>query len=185
MQIVGPHGSGKSTLLELLRRELDRSELDHSRLGHSERSGRFEIATAKLHANSLHGSWKSAFRHSREMARLAQQVQCKLSKGGLLIVDGWEQLSWIDARWMLRRARRRNQRLLVTSHRKLRGFVTLYQTHLTRERVNALTDERIGHLSPLQQSLVQGFLESRKIDSQTNLRDLWFDCYDIVNHRSI
>jgi hypothetical protein len=88
-EIVGPHGSGKSTLLVTL-------------IPAVERVGR-QPALATLHQGQ------------RQMPALGATA---LSNDHVLIVDGYEQLSWWS-KWQLQwRCRRAGCGLLVTSHRE-------------------------------------------------------------------
>ena len=48
-------------------------------------------------------------------------------RGGLLILDGLEQLSRAQRRKLRRVSARNDLRILATSHRELNGFQTIYQ----------------------------------------------------------
>lgn len=84
--IVGPHGSGKSTLLETLSQQW-------AKLGINEQRVRL-TASRKREALPLAG----------------------LDADSLLVIDGFEQLSYWKQRWVRWRCQHKSARLLVTTH---------------------------------------------------------------------
>ena len=151
-EIVGPHGSGKSSLVAALAPHL---------------------AAADRHLLSI--SLHDGQRHLRAYAgdRAAVDRRC------LVIVDGYEQLSWFS-RWRLKRlCRRRGCGLLVTSHGPV-GFPRLYTMRPTLETamqiVAGLVDLESG---PIRRADVERLFAVRG----GNLRDVLFDLYDLYEER--
>lgn len=163
--IVGPHGSGKSTLLCSLDRWL-RESFDQ---------------VVKLH---LHAPDTSTLLHRlqnrRVSARRAIESQQRLSRGGLLIIDGLEQLGFLDRIRLLRRARRRQQTLLATAHAPLAGLTTLYRTQIDVRLVRSLTEQLVAGAPPELAKMVRGELDRQNWSTLTNVRQLWFELYDLV-----
>ncbi|WP_146593338.1 ATP-binding protein [Novipirellula galeiformis] len=175
--VVGPHGSGKSTLV----REL----VPHLKRGFA------HWLEVQLHSNlPRHGDmrcpprgpkrWFAQWMHWRRMhARVAAQ-QSQAPRGSLLIIDGLEQLSLLGVfatRW---RAKRSGHAVLATSHREHAGFETLINTTLRPHKIVELTEFLIASLAEPEQERVRRELGRRSLGPQTNLRDLWFDFYDLI-----
>ena len=105
--IVGPHGSGKSSLLETMRKSIPvQYEVDAHRL--SSESTRFD---------RTHKRW------GLDSERWGPQT--------IVIVDGFEQLSWWAQYKLKCLVRNRESRLLVTTHYLMRGFPLLWTTQRT------------------------------------------------------
>jgi len=151
-QIIGPHGTGKSTLLATLIPAL-------------EQAGRSPNLVVLRDGQR----------------RLPPETLVKLGKHApLLIVDGYEQLSWIS-RWRLkRRCRRLGCGLIVTAHRDV-GLTTIYRTsgdsHTARRVVEQLLSG--NESSPLDATeLADAWRRHRG-----NLREMLFDLYDVYERR--
>lgn len=149
-QIVGPHGSGKSTLLLALWPEF-------------ERCGRRPILVT-LHQGE------------RQMPSL---LGTALDARTLLVVDGYEQLTWWS-KWKLdRRCRRTKSGLLVTSHADA-GLPLVYETQpslLVLEQVAAL----LLHDAP--QGVTREDLTNAYQASGGNVRESLFALYDVYQER--
>ena len=151
-QIVGPHGSGKSTLVKSLVQCFSKS-------------GR-NVDSVTFHSGGLFFS--KFFRQRRHWDANTQ-----------LVVDGFEQLHWVQ-RCLLRRACvRRSCGLLVTAHVSV-GLPTLYQTSAdlcTARRIvrflmaaeNCITEDDVSNC-------FRGFAP--------NVREVLFALYDLYEHRS-
>ena len=163
--IVGPHGTGKSTLLHtlipLLRQQFERVDL------------------VRLHGASGMGVL-SRWRHAGRVGRQAISASSRAGEGALLVVDGIEQLN----RWHRRRlrwsCRRRGQAVLATSHRPLPGMRVLYTTRIDASMIHELVGRLLGPASAEVAALVRAEIERRDLDRVANLRDLWFELYDVV-----
>lgn len=117
-EIVGPHGSGKSTLLASL-------------LPVIEKSGRKVLAIA------LHDGQR------RVPPNLRRDLQ--LERPGLLVVDGYEQLSYLSRLRLKWFCRRHAIGLLVTSHVSV-GLPELFRTAVTAEvAANVVATLFAGH----------------------------------------
>lgn len=95
--IVGPHGSGKSTLLETLSQHWAKQGLAEQRVRLTALRKRESIPLGELDADSL------------------------------LVIDGFEQLTYWKQRWIRWRCQQRGARLLVTTHRDC-GLPVVLQT---------------------------------------------------------
>jgi hypothetical protein len=162
-EIVGPHGSGKSTLLAALIPELSRAgrhlvrrvirqEADDSR------QAGVEVVLPK-YAPVTAGSkqW---------------------DESTLLVLDGYEQLSWWWRRRVRAECRRRGAGLLVTAHQPLDLplLVRMQPSEaLAQQIVARLLD---GSKSPVRPDDVTAAFKS----SDGNLREMLFALYDV--HRS-
>jgi energy-coupling factor transporter ATP-binding protein EcfA2 len=151
--IVGPHGSGKSTLLEHLGPLLG-EETIRLRLRRSERP------FAKIQASVP--QWTT---------------------GGMLVLDGFEQLSlWQAIRvcWM---TRRRQVGLLVTCHRPSWLLPTLVRTAPTPELVQRLVSERLADAHQLSPTARCRLTEPRLLqrwltEERGSVREVFMRLYD-------
>jgi energy-coupling factor transporter ATP-binding protein EcfA2 len=158
--IVGPHGSGKSTLIASLETELRLLRPDS------------EIYAYRL---SSDGASTSALRASFRTWKASS----------IVIIDGFEQLSFWSRMKVAWKVQRHSLLLLVTAHAPLRGFETLWQTAVDAESshwvVHRLLDQSMenGGQAQLVQSLLQSdeWNRSRTKHGQ-NLRESLFDMYD-------
>jgi energy-coupling factor transporter ATP-binding protein EcfA2 len=151
--IIGPHGTGKSTLIASLKAFFEKSRPVYAyRLSTQERS------SAPI--NRDRHDWK---------------------RGGLVIVDGYEQLSaWSS--WRLRRwVKKRCAKLLVTGHQVLPEFSVLWRTsideELGRRLRNRLLDSRPDLLA--REDLEEAWQRARK-SHPTDMRETLFAMYDWV-----
>jgi diadenosine tetraphosphatase ApaH/serine/threonine PP2A family protein phosphatase len=157
--IVGPHGSGKSTLLAALRAEI-------------EGSGRRTLLIA-LHDGERH-------------LPLDLRKQAELAPGAIVIVDGYEQLSWWS-RWKLRRlCNRRNWGLLVTAHTPV-GLPLVACTSTSPELAQRIVDQLlpVDSLNALacESPIKHSDVAERFALHQGNLREVLFDLYDLYESR--
>jgi hypothetical protein len=163
--IVGPHGSGKTTLLHSLGPWLSDAFSD--------------IANLHLFAPPSQRVL-DRLQHARSSATIVHAQQAKLRDGGLLIIDGLEQLWYRDLRRLLRKTSRRGQTLLATSHAPLAGMTILHRTHVDCRLVASLAQSLLADASAKVAEIVDHELRQQDWSRLTNVRDLWFDLYDIV-----
>ncbi|MBX3423593.1 MAG: hypothetical protein KF752_18710 [Pirellulaceae bacterium] len=83
--------------------------------------------------------WFSIRRGHPVMQRLGYKLK-HLGAGDLLVVDGFEQLSWVGRLRIRSITWRRGAGLLVTSHRSV-GLPTLYRTHVTMELTSKIVQQ--------------------------------------------
>jgi hypothetical protein len=147
-QIIGPHGSGKSTLLAALGPELERQELPPVLVKIQGGQRRMPL---RLGADSRLGR-----------------------PHAVLIVDGYEQLSWL-CRWRVRRfCRRRRLGLIVTAHRDV-GLPTLLTLWPDAAVVQSLVFQLLGSRTmPISASQIAAELARHR----GNVRELLMDLYD-------
>ncbi|TWT83317.1 hypothetical protein CA13_47820 [Planctomycetes bacterium CA13] len=161
--IVGNHGTGKSTLIRSLAPLL---------------SNRFDtIGEVLLCAREPK---TNRWCHHNQTRDQVTREQSRIKSGGLLIIDGLEQLSFPAILVIGIRAKRRGQQVLATSHHPILGFKTLHRTTLSAELVQELTEQLIDGIPSDQKRLVMNEVQRRMASETVNLRDLWFDCYDLV-----
>ncbi|MCA9189460.1 MAG: FtsK/SpoIIIE domain-containing protein [Pirellulaceae bacterium] len=148
--IIGAHGSGKTTLLQTLVCQLDARDTPAFllRIGPG---GEFMLSNH-------------------------EEMQ-DLPRGGVLAVDGYDELNWFR-RWRLsRKCRRRGWGLLVTSHRDIR-IPTLIRTSVSRMQaitiVKELTEEWPVDWSVQAARQVDSLLE----EHDGNMREVLFALYD-------
>ena len=163
--IVGPHGSGKTTLLHSLGPWLNE---------------RFaETANMQLFAPPSPGIL-DRLAHARQTAQQVRRRHDLLGDGGLLIVDGAEQLWRHDLARLLRRVHRRGQTVLATSHLPLPRMTILHETKVSRNLVVSLADSLLEGVSADLAEIVHRELRKQDWSRLTNVRDLWFELYEVV-----
>jgi ABC-type branched-subunit amino acid transport system ATPase component len=147
-QIIGPHGSGKSTLIESLIASLNDA-------------GR-SLARFALHA---------------DQRRLPVGWRGQLGKNGCtqVIIDGFEQLHFLQ-RWLVRAACRLSRNgLLVTAHKSV-GLPTIHQTFSSF----AIVERVLENLwSDYRQHFDCGAIRQSYQRHQGNTREVLFDMYDL------
>lgn len=148
--IIGPHGIGKSTLLESLKPLL---------------AG----AGKQIHAIGLHdgqrylptGFWH-VIRHAHE------------AKHELIIIDGYEQLAWLERFQLSRRCHRAGAGLMVTSHSPVR-VPTLLQLAPDRRLVEQLVAELCAKVS---NPVTRADVDASHAIHGSNVRDIFSELYD-------
>jgi hypothetical protein len=155
-QIVGPHGTGKSTLLAAL-------------VPHLRGAGREPLLVVRRQGE------RALPREAREVLRNPGREGRRL----LLVIDGYEQLSWWAA-WRARRlCRGGGHGLLVTTHADA-GLPDLYRTCVSREAAQRVVAHlTAGAASTVTDAEVAGRLAARA----GNLREALFDLYDLHERR--
>jgi hypothetical protein len=151
-EIVGPHGSGKSSLVSALIPAI--------------RSAGRTTLLVELHDGQR--------RMPVDLRRAPD-----LGRDAVVIVDGYEQLSfWSRARlrWF---CRHRGLGLLVTTH-KPAGFPPLFRTATSLALAEQIVQFLLGGQPPLVDS---GELARRFERHRGDLRELLFDLYDVYEER--
>jgi hypothetical protein len=98
--------------------------------------------------------------------------------GVLLVVDGYEQLSWWMRKRIERQCRKWDRGLLVTAHKNL-GLPTLSCTNVTPAMASMLIDRLLQQNG---RTLIEKLDLSRRLDRHRgNLRELFFELYDDFN----
>jgi energy-coupling factor transporter ATP-binding protein EcfA2 len=163
--IVGPHGTGKSTLL-------------HSLLPHL--TGAFSSILSVHLTRGESAKWVHRWHHQREINRHLRDCRRSAKSRSLLLLDGAEQVTtWQRAR-LLRWSHAREVSILATSHRSLRGLPVLYRTCLNATLISRLTSRLLQNTSAEVHSLVGSQLDRHDLNAVSNLRELWFELYDVV-----
>jgi hypothetical protein len=153
--IVGPHGSGKSTLLETLKPAI-------------------AAAHREIIAISLRDHQR---RLSREVFESLDEIED--SRHVVIIVDGYEQLGWIE-RWRLTSlCRHKRAGLLVTSHTPTR-LPTLIELAPNAALVSLLVAKLCAEVST---PITSKDIDLKDLDASlachgSNVREIFFDLYD-------
>ncbi len=146
-EIVGPHGSGKSTLLASLVPPLVAA-------------GRC-VHTATLGAGQ------------RRLPR-GFLTRALAAPAALVVVDGYEQLRWLDRAWLKHRCRRAGAGLLITTHQPA-GLPTLARLapdlSLVRELAAVLSQRAATPVTT-------GDVDACFACHGSNVRETFFDLYD-------
>ncbi|MEM1227167.1 MAG: ATP-binding protein [Planctomycetota bacterium] len=151
--IVGPHGSGKTTLLHDWRADLENA-MSH-------------LDWIQVVSDPHQSGWRGRFRiaDGRAVLRRAGDVPT----GGLLIIDGAEQLSRL-ARFRIRNRVHQNRiHCLMTAHANLPGFKTLFNTGMDTEILRYL-------LNQLATDYPSDSVD--QLDQVENVREFWSELYD-------
>ena len=152
-QVIGPHGAGKSSLLISLEKELLRRG--------------YPVKSVVL--NSL----------QRRLPPEALNVPTK----GILIIDGFEQLSFFRRQIVLFLCYWKRWGLLISSHRSV-GLPTLWETRMDAVFARALVEELIETNANLSSKSKADCLselpdlEPLLLSHNGNLREVFFDLYD-------
>lgn len=163
--IVGPHGTGKTTLLHTFLPKLQQSfpQVAFHHLASDPSAGMLSrLKTRWKHAGTI------------------RQALARLPNGGLLIVDGWEQLGRFTRYRLLRSAFVRGVTILATAHRRHPGWTVLSETSTSPEMIRALVKDLTSSCPHKIQTLVLHDLANRTLHTKTNVRELWFELYDKV-----
>jgi energy-coupling factor transporter ATP-binding protein EcfA2 len=160
--IVGPHGSGKSTLLHALQKQLIQANPASYDADH--------LIRVTLRQGESHGEvWSGLSR---------------CPAGGLLMLDGSEQLSFLERLWLMAVARSRKISLLLTSHRPLLGFLEIYRTRPQEEVARRLAETLLVDFPQLQTEMMREF-DRQWPACQGNVRQLWATLYDHFEKQNI
>ena len=163
--IVGPHGTGKSTLLQTFLPKLQRSfpTVAFHRVNNDPTLG-------------FRGRWRERIQASK---RIRGEMQ-NLPAEGLLVVDGWEQLTMLS-RWLISQvAHRRKLTLLVTAHHRIPGWNVVHETRSTPKLIRSLAGDLLEDSPYELRKMIDTQLKQRALAPTTNVRDLWFEMYDLV-----
>jgi hypothetical protein len=165
--IIGPHGSGKSTLLESLKPALrtarcrilsTKTRYDQRRLP-SEFWNQLHEATARLKCD-----WPCA-----SAATLPADNMRVLA-----VIDGFEQLAWLERTRIQRFCRRHGIGLLVTSHRSL-GLPTLIRLSPDRTIIDRLVADLCEEVST---GVTAADVAESHACHGSNVREIFFDLYN-------
>jgi energy-coupling factor transporter ATP-binding protein EcfA2 len=159
--IVGPHGSGKSTLLESLKPVL-------------------VAAGQRIDSISLHdGQCRLPDDFRREFAAKSNRgsdanTATSQEAKWLIIIDGYEQLAWLERLQLLRVSRRNGAGLLVTSHTPVH-IPTLIRLAPDLRLVERLVAALCARVST---AITPADVAASHACHGSNVREILFDLYD-------
>lgn len=163
--IVGPHGTGKSTLLHTFLPKLQRSFP--------------KVAFHQLSNDPSQGFIKRLMGRIKSGKRVREELS-ELPKDGLLMIDGWEQLT-VAARWRIAKAAAsRKVTLLASCHHRLPGWTVIHETRSTPKLIRSLAGDLLDDSPHEIRKMIDVHLKNRSLSPTTNIRDLWFEMYDMV-----
>lgn len=171
--IVGPHGTGKSTLL--------------SHLVPSLGSVRYRSQPGKaLICNLTEGDiiWLQLRRNAGAVAEL-HASRPHWASHRLLVIDGFEQLSWFRRLQVWWETRRRNMGILFTSHREFSLSPTLLETRVTLTLAKSI----VTHLLETQGRTASKYPNDKELGllltkHAGNMRELMMELYDVFQSES-
>jgi hypothetical protein len=160
-QITGPHGSGKSTLVQTLLPRIEatgRVIVFHTVSPFLPRSASFALPFGSRPAGVV--EWGSATQ---------------------IVLDGFEQLGWLQRTWWKWQCRRHGAGLLVIGHDDL-GLPPLWQTETSAELTRLVVYRLLGESKP-------AWLPAEQLDEffaahQGNVREVLFALYDLYEQQS-
>lgn len=176
--IVGPHGSGKSTLLEHLVPELGQVVFRRSATGSIEEHEPKNTETLANAATPV--VWLTLRRPSVKLFR------DRWRKGGLLVIDGFEQLTRCNQMLVVYETWVRKTGLLVTSHRPVR-LPTLLTTEITLSQLKRIIELAVAkqpesRQPPRQECMFSdNHLQQLLARHHGNAREIMMSLYDEVN----
>jgi hypothetical protein len=163
--IVGPHGSGKSTLLATL-------------IPRVEQAGRCVKHIALCGDGII-----SSDGDSRSLPKSLDDLE----SSSLLIIDGWEQLSWWNRYRIRKRTARRNCGLLVTAHDPaiIRPLPLLFQTAPSLGTMQMLIEQFLQSDSKFVSPVVShSDISTAFSQHHGNIRDAFFALYDLFERQA-
>lgn len=163
--IVGDHGTGKSTLLHTVAGDLE---------------SRFSVGRWVQLTRDIGLSFAERCKELANNIRVTLQEQKSLVDGGVLVIDGAEQLPvWVRAT-IAKRIQQRGQACLITSHQPVKRFETIYQTSLDPKLIKLLADQLTTECNDLE---LLASVRERIAQPIDNARSLWSDLYDVYERR--
>jgi hypothetical protein len=181
--IIGPHGSGKSTLLETLKPALIAAGHSHFaiKLRDRQRSLPKDFASRMQALGRVarpERAWLSPRLHTPTPLAKPQGVPraaaLKIARPPIVIVDGYEQLSWLERFKLVAHCRRRSLGLIVTSHHR-----TCLPTLVELVPNLTLIEQLVGELCDQVSTRINvNFIAASHACHGSNVREIFFDLYD-------
>lgn len=158
--IIGPHGGGKSTLLETLKLALIAA-------GHS------------ISSITLRNGQRRLPHRLIDHARPGPADNYAGGRRFIVIVDGYEQLSWLERLRLIGECRRRHLGLLITSHAAT-CLPTLIRLTPSRQLIEQLVRELCDQVST---HIAAEEVAASHACHGSNVREIFFDLYDRYERR--
>ncbi|TWT96539.1 ATP-binding protein [Neorhodopirellula pilleata] len=164
--IEGDHGTGKSTLLHCMATAL----MQRFPGGQWVQLGRDPAM-----------SWLGRIVQRIDNAVASWRAQTRTAAGGVLVVDGAEQLPPGVLTCLRMRAKFRGQVCLITTHKPRWGFACLHRTSLNQRLVETMFAELVASIpeATVREKIDKHF-RTLDLSEFSNVRDLWSSLYDWV-----
>jgi len=205
--IVGPHGTGKSTLLNSLIPRLREhfADIVWVRLTPgTDRASQVQQVKRAIRPSGMDPAFSRQATPSSQRSAAASPSAAMSLAAKCVVVDGFEQLSWVTRGWLTACVRSGSRRwqfgtrrspsradvrvatphLLITCHSPQIGIPTFLTTRWDDDLVERLTQQKLDRLPPDQQTVMDRAARSRSEairrsdHSRRNVRDYWFALYD-------
>jgi len=178
-EVVGPHGTGKTTFLLQLSSILNALEVDVDFVRYRvDRNGKIHNNQFPSNEEMDEGSSilpPPTFETAASAAGLKRPERCR-------IIDGFEQMPWIQQKAVIWKSRWAREGLIVSAH-CTRGLPRLLQTESSLQLLKDIAKELLvtdaGDLIDL------GDISTAWTKSQGNTREALFLLYDVWEKRSI
>lgn len=182
-QLTGPHGSGKSTLVQTLLPRLQAAgrAVDFYAFHHDHRPlSAPTTCSGPLASFDLNQSGEpepaSRCATAKPLAGLRRASIADWSPSTQIVVDGYEQLGWLQRTWLKWQCRRHGAGLLVTAHDDL-GLPPLWQTDTSPELARRVVARLLGDRDA--DWLSSDHVERLFATCQGDLREILFGLYDL------
>jgi hypothetical protein len=180
--IVGPHGSGKSTLLHTLAPRMGAIELrSEGVLGVPSASptAAFNGCQEPDAAIAYRIRWFRLNAQNRSPEPLLAD-SAHWHQGTLLVLDGFEQLTWWRRALLVKRVRERKAGLLATTHQPSWFLPTLWRTTVSPSSIRYVLEQLVPDDHARQRMMASPQWQSSRNRWPTNLRETFFDMYDWI-----
>jgi hypothetical protein len=166
-QIIGPHGSGKSTLIAAIIPALESAgrKVIHCRMSNVE--GR----TSDIASDPPTFDFRP---------RAFDPTAIQLDATTQLVIDGYEQLSWLQRRSLVQRCNQLHSGLLVTAHRDM-NLPMLIQIEPSLELTRAVVARLLLNE---RNSITAEDIASAYQAASGNIRETLFRLFDVYQERS-
>jgi energy-coupling factor transporter ATP-binding protein EcfA2 len=174
--VVGPHGSGKSTLLETLKPALVAKGRRLVTISLHDREHRLPSGFVRAIGNE---KWAGGEPSNPSICRDFAATSSAEVGQPLIIIDGFDQLAWLERFRLMRHCRRGGAGLLVTVHREI-GIPALIHVAPDRHLIEQLVADLCAKVSTPMSAID---VTASHACHGSNVREIFFDLYDRFERR--